>query len=74
MDTDPPFRYVTASLQVDYRRPTPLGVPLVVRGQIEEVGERKVVVNATVTADGELCATGRVVAVQMPESMIETDA
>jgi acyl-coenzyme A thioesterase PaaI-like protein len=73
MDTDPPFRFVTASLHVDYRRPTPLGVPLVVRGQIEEVGERKVVVNATVTADGELCATGRVVAVQMPEHMIDQD-
>ena len=74
MDTDPPFRYVTASLHVDYRRPTPLGVALVVRGQVEEVGDRKVVINATVTAEGEICATGRVVAVQMPEHMIDQDA
>jgi acyl-coenzyme A thioesterase PaaI-like protein len=73
MDTEPPFRFVTASLHVDYRRPTPLGVPLIVRGQVEEVATRKVVVNATVTAEGEICATGRVVAVQMPEHMIDQD-
>jgi acyl-coenzyme A thioesterase PaaI-like protein len=74
MNTDPPFRFVTASLHVDYRRPTPLGVPLFVRGQVEEVGTRKVVINATVTADGKVCATGRVVAVQMPEHMIDQEA
>ena len=28
MDTQPPLRFLTASLQVDYLRPTPLGVPL----------------------------------------------
>ena len=31
MDTAPPLRFVTASLHVDYLRPTPLGVPLEVR-------------------------------------------
>ena len=31
-DTEPPFRYVTASLNVRYLRPTPMGVPLEVRG------------------------------------------
>ena len=69
MDSLPPLRFVTGSLQVDYLRPTPLGVPLEVRGRIEEVGERKVVVNSTVSAGGEVCARGRVVAVRMPASM-----
>jgi acyl-coenzyme A thioesterase PaaI-like protein len=73
MDTDPPFRFVTASLQVDYLRPTPLGVELEVRGSVEEISGRKVVVNATVSAEGEVCARGRVVAVQMPEHMIPAD-
>ena len=70
MDTDPPLRFVTASLQVDYLRPTPLGVPLEVRGKVKEFKGRKVVVSATVSADGEVCARGEVVAVQMPAHLI----
>jgi acyl-coenzyme A thioesterase PaaI-like protein len=69
MGTDPPLRFVTASLRVDYLRPTPLGVPLEVRGRVLEVKGRKVVVSATVSAEGEVCARGQVVAVQMPEHM-----
>jgi len=67
MDSQPPLRFLTASLQVDYLRPTPIGVPLEVRARIEEVKGRKVTVTATVSADGEICAKGRVVAVQMRE-------
>jgi acyl-coenzyme A thioesterase PaaI-like protein len=70
MGTEPPLRFVTASLHVEFRRPTPLGVPLEVRGKIKEVKERKVVVSATVSAAGEICATGEVVAVKMPEQMM----
>lgn len=70
MGTDPPLRYVTASLHVEYLRPTPLGVPLNIRGMVEEVTGRKVVVSATVSAEGEICARGQVVAVQMPQHMI----
>ena len=66
-DSDPPLRFVTASLKVDYLQPTPLGVPLEIRGTIEEVSGRKVVVAASVSAEGEVCARGRVVAVQMPD-------
>jgi len=69
MGTEPPFRFVTASLHVDYLRPTPLGVPLEVRGRVKEIKGRKVVVEATVSAEGQLCARGEVVAVQVPESM-----
>ena len=71
MDTEPPLRYVTASLHVDYLRPTPMGVPLEIRGRIEEVKGKKVVVSETLSALGKVCATGRVVAVQMPEKMLE---
>lgn len=69
-DSDPPLRFVTASLHVDYLRPTPLGVSLEIRGTIEEVSGRKVVVSETVSAAGEICARGRVVAVQMPEHLV----
>ena len=67
MGSDPPLRFVTASLRVDYLRPTPLGVPLEVRGRVREVRGRKVVVEATLAAGGEVCARGEVVAVQIPE-------
>jgi acyl-coenzyme A thioesterase PaaI-like protein len=68
--SEPPFRFVTASLKVDYLKPTPLGPPLEIRGQIVEVKGRKVVVKATLSAEGVVCATGDIIAVQMPESMI----
>lgn len=68
--TEPAFRFVTASLNVRYLRPTPLGPVLEVRGRVEEIKGRKVVVSATLSADGEVCATGEVVAVQMPENMV----
>ena len=70
MGTEPPFRFVTASLKVDYLKPTPLGVPLEVRGTVREIKGRKVVVDATVSAGGEVCARGEVVAVQMPAHMM----
>jgi acyl-coenzyme A thioesterase PaaI-like protein len=70
MGTEPPLRFVTAALEVRYIRPTPLGVPLEVRGVVEEIAGRKVVVRAEVLAGGEVCAKGRVVAVQMPEGLL----
>jgi acyl-coenzyme A thioesterase PaaI-like protein len=70
MDTHPALRYVTASLKVDYRAPTPQGVELELRGEIVEVGARKVVVDIEVSASSEVCATGRVIAVRMPDRMM----
>ncbi|MCK4236855.1 MAG: PaaI family thioesterase [Candidatus Krumholzibacteria bacterium] len=70
MDTDPPLRFVTASLHVDYIKPTPMGVPLEVRGRVKEMKKRKVVVAETMSAGGEVCARGEVVAVLMPEGLV----
>jgi acyl-coenzyme A thioesterase PaaI-like protein len=70
MDSEPPLRFLTASLHVDYLRPTPLGVPLEVRAQVKEVKGRKVVVTAVLWAVGKVCARGEVVAVQVPEHLM----
>jgi len=70
MDSDPPLRYVTARLQVDYLRPTPLGVELEIRGRIEWVKGRKVLVSCTLSAAGTVCARGEVLCAQMPERML----
>ncbi len=69
MDTEPALRFVTASLKINYLAPTPLGVELEIRGKVVEVKGRKVVVDAKVIADNKTCATGNVVAVQMPDTM-----
>lgn len=70
MDTEPPFRFVTASLHVDYLRPTPIDATLEVRARVKEIKGRKVVMTLTLSAKGEMCARGEVVAVQMPETML----
>jgi acyl-coenzyme A thioesterase PaaI-like protein len=66
---DPTPRFVTASLHVDFLRPTPLGPELVLRARAVEVGERKVIVELTVFAGGIESARARVVAVRAPATM-----
>jgi acyl-coenzyme A thioesterase PaaI-like protein len=70
MGSSPPLRFVTASLKVNFIRPTPLGVPLEVRATVKEIKGRKVVVSSELYANGEITARGEVVAVQMPEHLI----
>jgi acyl-CoA thioesterase FadM len=55
---------------VDFLKPTPLGPELEVRGRIIEITDRKVILEETLSAGGIVTATGRVVAVRMPEGMI----
>lgn len=69
MDTQPPLRFVTASLHVDYLRPTPLE-KLEVRGKVKKIEGKKVVVEATLSSRGKVCAKSEVVAVKMPEKWV----
>ncbi len=71
LDSELPLRFLTASLHVDYLKPTPLGVLLEVRGIVREVKSRKVVIAATIQANGEITVRGEMVAVQVPDQMIE---
>ncbi len=71
MDSEPALRFLTASLHVDYLRPTPIGGILEVRGKIKEVKGRKVIVTETLLAGGEVCVTGEVVAVQVPQHLLD---
>jgi acyl-coenzyme A thioesterase PaaI-like protein len=70
MDTEPALRFLTASLHVDYLLPTPMGVPLEIRGRVKEVKGRKVTVEATLSAEGKVCARGQVIAVQVPDHLV----
>lgn len=68
MDTLPPFRFVTGSLTVKYLKPTPLADWMEIRGRVQEIKGRKVVVETTVWVGGVATASGEVVALQMPDS------
>ncbi len=66
---EPIGRFVTASLTVNYLKPTPLGVELEIRGKVAEIKDRKVTVDLQLLAGGTVCATGRVLMIQLrPEA------
>jgi acyl-coenzyme A thioesterase PaaI-like protein len=69
MDTEPPLRFVTGSLHVDYLRPTPIEGPLELRSKVKAIKHRKVTISTALSVGGEVCARGEVVAVLIPESM-----
>jgi hypothetical protein len=60
-------RCVTASLKVDYKKPTPILASLEIRGIIREVKGRKVTIDARLLANGEICVTGEIIAVRVPD-------
>ncbi|RLI60232.1 MAG: PaaI family thioesterase [Candidatus Thorarchaeota archaeon] len=56
--------YVTASLHVDYMKPTPLRSSVTLKGRVEEVGERSIMVTCELKSEGAVCARGKVLAVR----------
>ncbi len=70
MDTLPALRFLTASLHVEYLKPTPLGMELEVRGRVKEVKGRKVVIEEWIKAGDEVTVRGEMVAVQVPDQMV----
>src|SRR5512138_492713 len=65
----PAPRFVTASLRVEYLKPTPLGNELEIRGSVTSRTDKKAVVVLTVSVGGTVTVRGEVVAVRMPETM-----
>jgi acyl-CoA thioesterase FadM len=59
------MRFVTASLKVEFIRPTPICVELVIRGQLRSIEGRKAQVSLTLNAGDQVCATGEMLAVQL---------
>ena len=65
-----PPRFVTASLKVDFVKPTPHGVPLKAVGAVQEIHPKKWKVDTEIFANDTLCARGEVVAVVMPTTFM----
>src|SRR5699024_11861564 len=66
-----PPRFVTASLNINYLKPTPEGVPLKAVGTPEEIDQKKLKINKEVFAEGECVVQGEVVAAVMPKTFME---
>ena len=62
-------RFVTASLHVDFLRPTPLGPELELVARVTERRGRKIVVEVEISALGQVRVRGQVVAAPMPQTM-----
>jgi acyl-coenzyme A thioesterase PaaI-like protein len=71
MDTEPRLRYLTASLHVDYLKPTPLGPVLEVRAKVKEIKGRKIVIEEWIVVNEVVTVRGEVVAVQVPDQMLQ---
>lgn len=61
-------RFVTGSLKVNYLKPTPLETELRIVGTIKEVKSRKVTTEIELWANGELCVSGEVIAILIPDN------
>ena len=70
-NAEPNTRFLTASLHVDYHKPTPLGIELEVRGRVKSLKGRKVVIEEWILANRIVTVRGEVVAVQVPEALLE---
>lgn len=57
--------FVTASMNVNYRRPTPLRKPLDLRASIRKVEGRKTFLRCTLSCERELCADAEVLAIRI---------
>jgi acyl-coenzyme A thioesterase PaaI-like protein len=59
-------RFVTASLQVNYRKPIPITEKIRIIGSVMEISDRKVVVEVHLFAGNIECADGIVIGVELP--------
>ena len=71
LGTEPPVRFVTGSLRVDYLAPTPIDAVLELRARVKEIKGKKVTLDVSLSANGAVCARGEVVTVQMPGDWID---
>ena len=62
-------RFITAHLEVDFKKPVPMGEEIKITARAEEIGERKVIVAMEMEAAGEIRAAAKMVAVAVKDTM-----
>ena len=59
------FLHVTASIKVNYLRPTPLDKPVTLRARVKEMTERKITVECSLFSGETECANGEIKTVKV---------
>lgn len=62
-------RYITARLEVDYLKPVPMDQEIQVRAKLEDLGERKAIIQMEMEVEGQVRARARMVAVGVKDNM-----
>jgi acyl-CoA thioesterase FadM len=62
----PEYWFATASMKIDFLKPTPVNKPFQLRAIIKEMHEKKAVVACSLYSEGEECARGEVLGVRVP--------
>lgn len=65
--------YVTASLKINFLRPTPLHHPVTLRGKVTQDDGHKITVSCSLYSGETLCVTGEVVTVGVDSSKFVTE-
>ena len=60
------IRFVTASLKVDFKLPTPIGEELILTGELASLNGRKADVYLTLSVNEQVCVTGSMLAIALP--------
>ncbi|MFY9511031.1 MAG: hotdog fold domain-containing protein [Rubrivivax sp.] len=60
-----PLRFVTGSLKIDFKLPTPIGSELMIEGVLRSLDARKAVIDLTLGANGKICVIAEMIAVQL---------
>jgi acyl-coenzyme A thioesterase PaaI-like protein len=60
------YWFATASLKVDFLKPTPVDKPVQLRARVTEMHTHKALVTCSLYSDGVECARGEVLAVRVP--------
>lgn len=67
--SEPLITCVTGNLNVSFKKPTPMGVELILESRIKEMTSKKAIVTTNLMANGVICAVGEVVAVRVESRM-----
>ena len=62
-------RFITARLEIDFKKPTPMNEEIIVSSNLVELGERKAIIEIEMTAKGEVRAKAKMIAVKVKDNM-----
>lgn len=62
-------RFITARLEVDFKKPTPMNEEIIVSSKLIDLGERKAIIEMEMTAKGEVRAKAKMIAVKVKDNM-----